>query len=82
MAPDEQQQIAAALCDALPDDGLPLVRRVEVAKGFGDIHFVKVHSGLRRRDASPSFEATVRSIVARIFDGRRHHVTVHWADSF
>jgi hypothetical protein len=73
--------ISTALADALPYQGIDLVRGVKVMKGWGDILFVTVHSPLRRRDASPSLEDVIRVTVGKMLAGQGHHVMIRWADS-
>ncbi len=75
------EQISTTLADTLPCQGIGLVRGVKVVEGWGDIHFVTVHSPLRRRDASPSLGDVIRVTVGKVLAGQRHHVAICWADS-
>ena len=68
-----------ALNSGLPNEGLDLVSHVEITRGWGDIHFVSICSGIRQRDAGDRLEETVHKIVGSVLHGRRHVVQIKWA---
>jgi hypothetical protein len=68
-----------ALDEALPNEGRHLVQRVKVSEGWGDIHYVNVHSGIKRHEAGPALEGAIRTIVDTVLHGRRHVVRIVWA---
>jgi hypothetical protein len=77
---DLSAMVFDALNQHLPNEGRRLVRRVEVTKGWGDIHFVTVHSALSRADSERKWlEERVHSIVGGVLHPKRHAVEVRWA---
>ena len=80
MATDDlSSPVQAALTQALSGAGFDLVTQVDVRRGWGDIYFVTIHTGLARADASPDLRPTIQEVVATVLDGRRHHVEIRWA---
>jgi len=76
---DLSDTVFDALNDALPNDDSLLVWRVEVFEGWGRILFITVSSGISRRDAGAGLAEKIHAEVARVMDGRRHHVRIIWA---
>ncbi|HLM96749.1 MAG TPA: hypothetical protein VK283_10570 [Acidimicrobiales bacterium] len=68
-----------ALNDALPNDDSRLVWRVDSFEGWGRTYFITVYSGMSRRDAGAALAEEIHAVVARVMDGRRHHVRIIWA---
>ncbi len=76
---DLSDTVFGALNDALPNDDLHLVRRVEVFEGWAKIPFVTVNSGMSRNEAGAALAEKIHAVVARVMDGRRHDVRIIWA---
>ncbi len=72
-------RVAGALSAALPDKGFKLVNGVNVHKGWGDVNFVMVHSGLHYGDAHPKLKGTVDRVVDSVMPDVRHRVRIVWA---
>ena len=76
---DLSDAVFSALNDALPNDDLHLVRRVEVFEGWARIPFVTVNSGMSRKEAGAALAERIHAVVAGIMDGCRHDVRIIWA---
>ena len=78
-----QRDISAAVLDALttrlPNDGVPLVDHVEVSRGWGNIHFVSICSGIGRHDAGDRLEETIHRTVSGVMGSHRHVTRIIWA---
>ena len=72
-------RVAGALTAVLPDNGFELVNDVDVYRGWGDVYFVMVHSGLHHEDAHPKLERVVHTVVDSVMPDVRHRVKVVWA---
>jgi hypothetical protein len=73
-------RVAGALTAVLPDnDGFDLVHDVDVWRGWGDVYFVVVHSGLQYEDPHPKLEWTVHTVVDSVMPDVRHRVKIVWA---
>lgn len=72
-------RVVGALTAVLPDNGFDLVNEVEVRRGWGDVYFVVVHSGLHHQDAHPNLEWTVHTVVDSVMPDVRHRVKIVWA---
>lgn len=81
MTADLSKLILAALTDALSGVGFSLITNVEAQRGWGEIDFVTVHTGLAKADASPALRQTIHDVVATVLGDRRHHVEIRWAES-
>jgi len=77
---DWSARVLNALDTLLPNEGRHLVRHVYVVHGWGDIHYVTVHSGMSRRDAGANLEEAIHTIVGNVLFGRRHTVRILWAE--
>ena len=58
-AVDLSERVLGALTEALSGAGFRLITDVEVRRGWGDIHFVTVPTGLSWADASAAFGQTI-----------------------
>lgn len=72
-------RVAGALTAVLPDNCFELVNEVEVRRGWGDVYFVEVHSGLHCEDAHPKLEGTVHTVVDSVMPDVRYRVKIVWA---
>lgn len=72
-------RVAGALSAVLPDNGFKLVDEVDVHRGWGDVYFVMVHSGLRHEEAHPKLTRTVHTVVDSVMPEVRHRVRIVWA---
>ena len=72
-------RVAGALSAVLPDNGFKLVDEVDVHRGWGDVYFVMVHSGLRYEDAHPKLSRMVHTVVDSVLPDVRHRVRIVWA---
>jgi hypothetical protein len=72
-------RVTGALSAALPDNGFKLVNEVDVHKGWGDVYFVMVHSGLHYEEAHPKLKWMVHSVVDSVMPDVRHRVKMVWA---
>lgn len=78
---DLSNHILAALTDSPSGVGFGLVTHVEARKGWGDIYFVTVYTGLAKADCSPSLRQAIHDVVSTVLGDRRHHVEIRWAGS-
>lgn len=76
---DLADRVKGALTAVLPDDGFELVNDVDVRRGWGDVYFVDVHSGLRYTDAHPKLKWMVHAVVESVMPDVRHSVKIVWA---
>ena len=76
---DLADRVKGALTAVLPDDGFELVNEVDVRRGWGDVYFVDVHSGLRYTDAHPKLKWMVHTVVDSVMPDVRHSVKIVWA---
>jgi hypothetical protein len=72
-------RVAGALSDALPNNGFDLVNEVDVHRGWGDVYFVMIHSGLHYEDAHPKLKRMVHTVVDSVMPDVRHRVKIVWA---
>ncbi len=72
-------RVAGALSAVLPDNGFKLVNDVDVHRGWGDVYFVMVHSGLHYEDAHPKLKWMVHTVVDSVMPDVRHRVKIVWA---
>jgi hypothetical protein len=76
---DLADRVKGALTAGLPDNGFELVNEVDVRRGWGDVYFVDVHSGLRHTDAHPKLKGMVHTVVDSVMPDVRHSVKIVWA---
>ena len=77
---DWSARILHDLNEILRHEGHRLVRRVDVRKGWGDIHYVTVFAGIPHHDAGPRLEKAIHAIVGNVLEERRHAVRIRWAE--
>ena len=80
MTADLKDRVLLNLSEALHDEGANLLYDLEVYKGWGDVIYVTIHSGI-----SPSFEhrnrlrALFETAVDKALSPNRHLVDIRWS---
>lgn len=80
MTSDLKRRVLLRLTEALQDEGVNALRDLELYRGWGDVIYVRIHTGIspsfaHRNRLRPFFEAAVSSALSPI----RHSVEIRWS---